>query len=351
MLRQVRELLRRREDPYRNADRASARRYAGLTWLITALLLLALAPLAPPTGPLPAAGGWAALAVLVLLDVAAAWLLLRRPDSVSDDLLLGLAYLAVVEVAVVLWLSGVRAALPVTLLWVVIVPTSHPPRRVVPFMAFVVVLAAGTLAFEPWDDAEAGRTAANILVWLVLAGVVTLRTHEYRAQRIGLARTGSEAMALAVTDSLTGLGNRRAFDDAFANAVAVAARGGGPYALVLADVDGFKGVNDAHGHAAGDRCLRRVAAAIEDCLRRSDAAFRWGGDEFVILLAETGLEGAQRLCERIEVALLRTSRRSDVPIEVSFGIAVHPGGPGMAAVIDAADADLRAAKGRRRAPR
>jgi diguanylate cyclase (GGDEF)-like protein len=147
------------------------------------------------------------------------------------------------------------------------------------------------------------------------------------------------------TDALTGLFNRRAYEERLAIEAARSARYGRPLALGLFDLNGFKGVNDELGHPAGDEVLQGVAEAI-DSSRLTDDAFRIGGDEFALLMPETGLEGANiagtRVVEAIEKAQL-----GDGTVTACFGVASLSTGDGIA-LHDAADRSLLAAK--RRSP-
>src|SRR5205814_9896708 len=95
--------------------------------------------------------------------------------------------------------------------------------------------------------------------------------------------------------SLTGLSNRRQSEDALAHEISRADRFGSPLALVFADLDDFKGVNDAHGHPVGDAVLREFADVLRSTVRDSDLAGRWGGEEFVLLLPGTDAEGGAQL--------------------------------------------------------
>ena len=140
---------------------------------------------------------------------------------------------------------------------------------------------------------------------------------------------------LAFRDSLTGLANRRAYDDRAREL----ADGGGDHAVVLLDVDDFKAVNDTLGHAAGDRVLVDLAAAITSCVRPGDLAARIGGDEFAVLLPDTGISEARWVGERICRAL---HGAGPPPIHASVGVA-HLGDDRRAAAM-AADAALYEAK-------
>lgn len=104
---------------------------------------------------------------------------------------------------------------------------------------------------------------------------------------------------LATTDALTGVGNRLAMAQELERQEAERVRYKRPYCVLLVDLDHFKRINDRHGHAVGDRVLREVVAALVGSLRSADRAFRYGGEEFLVLVPETSREGAQTVAERI----------------------------------------------------
>jgi diguanylate cyclase len=141
-------------------------------------------------------------------------------------------------------------------------------------------------------------------------------------------------------DGLTGLPNRRAFDERLAAEAARARRYGTSLALCMMDLDGFKGVNDTQGHSAGDEVLRGVAACFNQ-IRGEDTAFRFGGDEFAVLLPGATAEGARGVADRIACAVAASPACRDVG--VSVGIAeLDEGDP--ASLVERADAELYAAK-------
>jgi diguanylate cyclase (GGDEF)-like protein/PAS domain S-box-containing protein len=120
-----------------------------------------------------------------------------------------------------------------------------------------------------------------------------------------LAEANSRLRALADQDSLTGLANRRSFDEALTKEHLRSRRNKSQLALIMLDVDKFKRYNDTYGHLAGDDCLRRVGAAIGDAVRRpGDLAARYGGEEFALLLPETDETGAALIAERIREAII-----------------------------------------------
>lgn len=152
----------------------------------------------------------------------------------------------------------------------------------------------------------------------------------------------------AKTDALTGLWNRRHFDEQIKLEVARTNRTGSPCSLVLVDIDHFKRVNDTYGHEAGDAVLTRVAKALSEAVRQMDVCARYGGEEMAILLPETGVAGAAEMAERLRSAIAgRTIRHGGTPIQVtaSFGVASFPETvPQGDALFPAADKALYAAK-------
>ena len=125
-------------------------------------------------------------------------------------------------------------------------------------------------------------------------------------------------------------------------------RFGGSLALVFADLDWFKDVNDRHGHPSGDAVLREFAAVLQETVRDVDLAGRWGGEEFLLILPGTDLSGGAQVAERIRVALagriVLTSAGTPIPVTASFGVAATPPATTAAELFSAADAALYEAK-------
>jgi len=142
-----------------------------------------------------------------------------------------------------------------------------------------------------------------------------------------LAQAVAQARRCAHHDELTGLPNRTLLLDRFDQAVARGARRRKQVALLFLDLDGFKRINDVLGHAAGDDLLRQVAARLQACLRASDTACRYGGDEFVVLLPEfEGQASAEVVAEKIRAQLTRPYLVAGTVITItsSLGMAVYP---------------------------
>jgi diguanylate cyclase (GGDEF)-like protein len=150
--------------------------------------------------------------------------------------------------------------------------------------------------------------------------------------KTSLARANEQLNKLATIDGLTAIRNRRAFDSEFDRLNRQAARDGTLLSLLFIDIDLFKAFNDGFGHVEGDVCLKRFATILEDSLKRPiDIAFRYGGEEFAVLLPHTGKEGAERTATRI----LENLAEGNIPhqfsnvanhVTASIGIAVSPNG-------------------------
>jgi diguanylate cyclase (GGDEF)-like protein len=159
--------------------------------------------------------------------------------------------------------------------------------------------------------------------------------------RLGMLRIMAETQLQATTDGLTGLMNRRSFENRERSLRA----NGVDYALAMADLDHFKGLNDTHGHEAGDRALRVFAETLRESVRSEDLVCRYGGEEFTILLPRVDLAGAIEVMERVREALAKTTRRGDVPtFTASFGVAESIAADDLEDLLHRADRALFAAK-------
>jgi diguanylate cyclase (GGDEF)-like protein len=128
----------------------------------------------------------------------------------------------------------------------------------------------------------------------------------------------------AASDALTGLPNRRAADEAFKRMAAHAGRNVSPLAVMLLDLDHFKQLNDQHGHESGDRALAMVGSIIGSTIRASDFAARFGGEEFLVLLPDTGREAAMVVAEKLRSEIERAELVGIGPISASLGLALLP---------------------------
>ena len=204
------------------------------------------------------------------------------------------------------------------LLWPVLYAASFTGRRQTA-LVLVGVLAVesvvmGTL--EPPSQAVVDTLGLLLAYTMAAAAVLAFRA---RAESL-LAALSAQARE----DVLTGLPNRRAFDDALASLSALSHRTGEPLSLLAIDVDLFKEVNDARGHAAGDQVLRAVASALRRAGREADVVARVGGDEFSMLLPSCSPEDAIGIGLALRELVIAHTARIGPPVTVSVGVAAMP---------------------------
>lgn len=163
-----------------------------------------------------------------------------------------------------------------------------------------------------------------------------------------MMRDLNEALKDASTrDTLTGIGNRRMLMDRMKAEAARAKRMNQPLTLAIADVDRFKSVNDAYGHEVGDKVLVQIARTIETNVREYDVCGRWGGEEFLIVMPEIGIDEGALVVERVRAAVHELKLDVDdgmIEVSASFGLAEHQADETVSATINRADAALFAAK-------
>jgi diguanylate cyclase len=203
----------------------------------------------------------------------------------------------------------------------------------------VLVFVGISLLEESLDLDPAARTRSGQLLGerlremqLYLGVLVVALTVSASVFSTVLARMGERQRRLSRRESLTGCFNRRAFYELFPREVERARRLGQGVAVVFLDIDHFKGINDRHGHETGDRVLQQLAARLLGTIRETDLLFRWGGEEFVILMPHSGPGEGPLLGERIRAAVAaRPFAASDshpaVAVTVSVGIAGTGQGP------------------------
>lgn len=220
------------------------------------------------------------------------------------------------------------------------------PREASTAMLLLGVVAVwGTLHGIPFDQpARVNATLALLQTYMAVAAVMTLM----------LAATVTERKAaearlheLSITDPLTGIANYRQLILRMDAEIERSERTGRPFAVIFMDVDGLKKINDGHGHIVGSRALIRVAEVLRDSARVVDTAARYGGDEFALLLPETGEEEAARVAQRLRERLAQAAEAP--PVQVSLGIAEHPrDGATTDALLGAADRQLYRQRSRAR---
>ncbi|MCB1832242.1 MAG: GGDEF domain-containing protein [Geminicoccaceae bacterium] len=220
----------------------------------------------------------------------------------------------------------------------------------------VSLLLAGVLSISAlWSGAPMAMNAwlvtllpavASVPVIAIAIKVICFLTEQRDQLRIEIERktiAENRFSRLANTDELTGLGNRRSFVERAREAMALSRRHAQPLALLFVDVDGLKELNDNEGHARGDLALKQLARALRQCLRQSDYAARYGGDEFVILMPQTDMHAATIAAERLRAAI--ETGNDGLPLTVSVGLASTQGTHvGIEELVARADEALYVAK-------
>lgn len=208
----------------------------------------------------------------------------------------------------------------------------------------VLMMLHFTATLEPGWLAITVCTVAALLVIVLLWRLFASRTR--------LEAMNAELERVARIDSLTGMYNRRHVEELLEGLVSAAKRHRSELAVLMIDVDGFKEINDSHGHRAGDLALRQVATAIRSALRMEDSLGRWGGEEFLAVLPTTDAAGAlvvaQRLRKRVATSSARLPDGTGVSLTVTVGGAAWADGDEVNDLLRRADSalDLGKAGGR-----
>jgi diguanylate cyclase (GGDEF)-like protein len=212
-------------------------------------------------------------------------------------------------------------------------PDPADERLALPLVAGETSYGTLTLSGRQFSD-EQRRAAKSLAAQAVIA--------------LENARLHSIVERQAHTDGLTGLASRRHFEERLALELARATRFDTPLALVVADLDNFKAVNDRHGHAVGDLVLREFAAVVRKTIREVDLAGRWGGEEFALLLPGTDARGGMQLAERLRAAIESQAvilpDGSALKITASLGVSSHSAPSSVEDLFEAADEALYRAK-------
>ena len=239
-------------------------------------------------------------------------------------------------------------------------------HRVPLFLPRDVAGMARELGVEPQGQQAHCYIAVPMLAGDKILGVISLQDYEREAvydqghvdilntiaaqAAIALenARLFAETEQLSRTDALTGIANRRQLFEVGAHEMNRARRFGHPFSVLMFDIDHFKQVNDAYGHAVGDQVLQAIARCCVQQSRESDLVARYGGEEFAVLLLETNLEGARISAERLRAQIARTAvptERGPLSLTISCGVAVaQVESDGFATLLVRADSALYAAK-------
>jgi diguanylate cyclase (GGDEF)-like protein len=182
---------------------------------------------------------------------------------------------------------------------------------------------------------------ANLVISLVITLIVVLLIH------LAFSRYQMNIEEMASTDKLTGLLNRHAFTILIDKLMAEYRRTPQPIAVLLADIDHFKDINDRHGHLTGDRVLKHLADQLQNGLRQSDIAVRWGGEEFLMVMKGCDLAEGQRIAEtlrhKVEASAVEVNGLI-IPVTISIGVSQYDGSEMVDQTVNRADAALYEAK-------
>ena len=285
-------------------------------------------------------------------------LFFESPVLEHSATVLGLLALVAIQGIILLITSFSRRAmvLLVSTLWVVVslriiaIDDPHKVGILVAGLIYECILLRFGFALHRQMVAS---VRSNLVSDVLLQRVSALHAR-MRAQRDELAAVNTQLTAaldlsieLAAKDSLTGVLNRRAFQDRLTTDRRALRLGSEPSALLLLDFDFFKAINDTHGHSAGDAVLAQCARALREELRPLDVFARWGGEEFIALLPCTSLQDAERVAERLRRAVSETRHPSwpaGVSVTASIGVAALDPQDGFDACLAAADHALYRAK-------
>lgn len=220
----------------------------------------------------------------------------------------------------------------------------------------MAMLAAALLLMRPYDEASRPLSADILeLVYVALVlgaatSIALIGSHIRRklvSSRLELAEALARVHALATTDELTSLANRRHMQDLLAEEVRRHRRLGQPLCVALLDLDHFKRINDAHGHQGGDEALRHFARVAREALREIDVLARWGGEEFLLMMPATTLAQAMTGLQRLRERLADHPHPPELPrvrITCSAGVALYQAPATIEQTIDQADQALYRAK-------
>jgi diguanylate cyclase (GGDEF)-like protein len=219
--------------------------------------------------------------------------------------------------------------------------------------ARVIVREEGDVILEDQGSRNGTFVGDNQITRQVLASEDVIRVGGATVLKFSWVDSAEEEhrmrlLAAALRDPLTGVYNRRHFDECLMAESAAARRHTKPVCLILLDLDGFKGINDLHGHPAGDAVLRGVSRALQSCARREDLVFRYGGEEFAVIARDTHIAGAlqfgERLRRRVERVRVKTGDTPNLQITLSAGVAQLEAAESDVEWVARADAALYRAK-------
>jgi diguanylate cyclase (GGDEF)-like protein len=304
-------------------------------WAVGIVIACVLMIPAPPTAQI-GVWGWAAGCGVQAASAIGLLTFRRYRAKIGFGTLLVVTWALPIDVGIMQWLAGGWDAPyhELNLLALILGSAALPPRRFAWFAAAVTAISLAPAVYAPDADGLLA-IVVELTIWLFVTTALSLLMARIRGQA-----------HLARVDSLTQLANRRALDELFALPRT------GTVVLAIGDLNRFKQINDRHGHLAGDACLAAVARALSEASRDGDQVFRWGGDEFAILLPGATADQTEGILERLAAAVADAVQDPDgAPVAITFGWAA--GGPDaeLRALTSEADAALLARKASRTAVR
>ena len=196
-------------------------------------------------------------------------------------------------------------------------------------------------------EARGVANTLGIVTFLVMAAIyllITLFIARINTQQMRIEQQNTELSRLSVTDALTNINNRLGLTRRLAEATSLAKRHIQPLALLMLDLDHFKPVNDQYGHLVGDEVLKHFATIVRANLRSSDIFGRWGGEEFMVVCPLLNLAEANRLAEKLRLAIEQAAFPHDIRITTSLGVTTYQPGEDENHLVERADQALYAAK-------
>lgn len=220
-----------------------------------------------------------------------------------------------------------------------------------PVLGFLLLINNYTISFERLKSFNSIWDMLLFLVFVILGYVLVFAGISSASQIMSLQYTMERLEWTSKTDSLTGLYNRRYIMERIENELISYKRNKKKFSLIISDIDFFKNINDTFGHDGGDRVLKVVSKSLQDAVREQDFISRWGGEEFLILLPETELEGGHILANKLKKMideLMIDYNGVELSITMTFGVTVNEEDEIIEDTIKKADAALYEGKSRGR---
>jgi diguanylate cyclase (GGDEF)-like protein/putative nucleotidyltransferase with HDIG domain len=314
-------------------DRTVGWHLLGWLFVLAGLLTLASAQLDDDAGGRPTG-------VLSVAALAVGFVILRRPMPDGPVVTIGLGLgVAMITLAAAL-ADPLYIVFPSLFVWVGVESALLLASRTTIWLGTVTALAYGAVLVG--HGVPADEAAAH---WIAMTGSMTVLGGMAWVLRLRSDRLVADLADAASTDPLTGLLNRRGYRRMTGRLIADAISGGGHVTVVLADIDRFKALNDAHGHETGDDAIVALAALLRDTMNERDLIARTDGDAFALVLADTDSHAALLVAERLRRELTQHLAARGMPATASFGVATSPGDALSAdTLLDCATVAVAAAK-------